>query len=435
MDFWRSGRARSSREDQAAEARKSAGVVHRIRHMYFPPWVPVVGIIVLVFGILGLLFVTRSATGAPRIGEDHWHATYTFYACGEKQPNAPEWSAGVHTHGDGVVHIHPFTSSEEGAGARLVKWFDYGGGSLTGSEIRLPGTSKTWKNGDTCPDGTEGEVQVFVNSQKLDDWSRYLPKDGDRIRMVFGPPEEVTQLDDRIVIPEEQATREIEVEVSGNEATTAFSPASLQMRAGETVKLILRNAAEVSHGMRIAGSDGEYETGDDFVIVPEGSDPEKAELGDIIEPGQSGFAIIRFDEAGEIEFKDPTANDPATGDPFTTGTIIVAEAASPTPTGAPEEQADEEIGMSAQDGVFDPAALTFVAGRRYALVIKNDGQFVHNVRIAGPDGQFETDDDIVSEDIDPGQTDRIIVVIDQPGSNNYRDDFRPTIQTGVITVQ
>jgi hypothetical protein len=59
--------------------------------MYFPPWVPVVGIIFVVFGILALLFITRSATGAPRIGEDHWHATYTFYACGEKQPAAPTW--------------------------------------------------------------------------------------------------------------------------------------------------------------------------------------------------------------------------------------------------------------------------------------------------------------------------------------------------------
>ena len=144
MDFWRSGTAKPHRPVQVVSP-KGPRFLRRITGMYLPPWAPVFGIIVVVFGILGLLFVLRSATGSPRIGE-HWHATYQFFACGEKQPNARQWEAGVHTHADGILHIHPFQTFEEGSGARLIKWFEYGGGKLTNSEINIPGSSKTYKN-------------------------------------------------------------------------------------------------------------------------------------------------------------------------------------------------------------------------------------------------------------------------------------------------
>lgn len=127
------------------------------------------------------------AAAGPRIGE-HWHASYEYIVCGELQPPAPTWSgSGVHTHGDGIMHIHPFQRSEEGAGARLVKWFEYGGGLLDEDEVRLPGSAVTYANGDECPDGTIGEVQIFVNGERLADYEGYIPQDGDRIEVVFGP--------------------------------------------------------------------------------------------------------------------------------------------------------------------------------------------------------------------------------------------------------
>lgn len=129
------------------------------------------------------------AVAGPIIGRDHWHATYQVIICGQRQPNFPQWLGGVHTHSDGVIHIHPFTASEEGAGARLVKWFEYGGGELTQTEMRMPSSRETFKNGDRCPDGNEATLQVFVNGEKLDDWSQYIPQDGDRIRIVFGQAE------------------------------------------------------------------------------------------------------------------------------------------------------------------------------------------------------------------------------------------------------
>ena len=62
-----------------------------------------------------------TAVRGPFMNLDHWHATYAVFICGQRQPNFPTWESGVHTHADGVIHIHPFVHSEEGAGARLVK--------------------------------------------------------------------------------------------------------------------------------------------------------------------------------------------------------------------------------------------------------------------------------------------------------------------------
>jgi hypothetical protein len=252
--------------------------MRRITNFYLPPWAPVVGIIFVVFGILGFLFIVRSATGAPRIG-DHWHIPYQFFACGEKQPNAGVWESGVHTHADGINHIHPFKTFEEGSGARLVKWFEYGGGRLTNNSIKLPQSgAKSWKNGDLCPDGKPGELQVFVTrvgattEERLQgsDLTRFIPHDGDRVRIVFGPPEEIIQAEDRTVIPEEQATRTIDMTVTddnGSEPSTRFEPVSVEVSQGEVVKLVIKNTGTISHGFRAAGADGVYGNSDDFVVT------------------------------------------------------------------------------------------------------------------------------------------------------------------------
>ena len=127
-----------------------------------------------------------TAVRGPLMNRDHWHAVYAVIICGQRQPNFPTWEAGVHTHADGVIHIHPFTPSEEKEGARLTKWFEYGGGLLTLSEMRVPGGDQVYRNGDRCPEGSEAVLQVFVNGERLDDPSGYIPQDGDRVWIEFG---------------------------------------------------------------------------------------------------------------------------------------------------------------------------------------------------------------------------------------------------------
>ncbi len=247
----------------------------------------------------------------PRIG-DHWHAPYQFFTCGVKQPNAAVWESGVHTHSDGILHIHPFQTYEEGAGARLIKWFEYGGGLLTETEIRIPGSAKTFGNGDLCPDGTPGTLQVFVAragesaEERLtgDALQQYIPHDGDRIRIVFGTEDEPVVYTDRIVIPPEEARVEVELEVTddGSELGARFQPDRIEVSAGETVKIVVRNQGTVSRVIRVAGDDGNFGSSDDFVSVP-----------DIILPGDEGVVVVRLDETGEVEFRDDTLVGVVTG--------------------------------------------------------------------------------------------------------------------------
>jgi plastocyanin len=438
MDFWRSGRARSARARRpTAEGASSGpqGLVARITNMYLPPWVPVVGIIVVVFGILGLLFVVRSATGAPRIGEDHWHAPYTFWVCGEKQAPAPTWEKGVHTHGDGIIHIHPYISSEEGTGARLAKWFEYGGGKLDGDEVRLPGSPDTWKNGDICPEGTpeagaEGEVQVFVNGEKID-YDTFVPHDGDIVRIVFGASEEVVELDDRIVLDENGVTREIPITITqpddNDESSTTFTPSQISVDLGEKVKLIVTNDDEVSHGLVVRGFNVDSQS-DDFVTVADGKDPKTG--SNILEPGESGFAVIQFNDPGQpVEFYDPATI--ATGS--ATGTITITNT-QVTPTPGADDTFDEEIDVTITDGAFDPDEITVNAGDRVKLNLINEGDFGHNMYIAGPDGEFFTDDDIHSDDIAPGETVELIIGL-EAGTYEFLDQFNPETMTGTLIIE
>jgi plastocyanin len=427
LGFWRRGQARAYRE-QPLPQRTFSRTLRRIRGMYFPPWVPVLFIIVVVFGILGALFVVRSAAGAPRIGKDHWHATYSVFICGQRQPNFPTWEAGVHTHGDGVIHIHPFVPAEEGAGARLVKWFEYGGGKLTQSEMRMPGDRTEYKNGDECDDGSEATLQVFVNGEKMDNWSRYIPHDGDRVRIVFGPIEGApVELDDRTVIAESEATRTLELEITGAEADAAFVPDGIELGAGETAKVVIKNTGSLSHSVRSPGADQEYDTSDDFVATSGDSD--------IILPGEEGFMVVRFDDEGEYEFKDPTV-------PAAIGKIIitgVAPVASPTPTPADGEQepVDVELDVTMKDNLFQPNTLEVGVGKKFRINLKNEGEFVHNLRIAGPDKTYDSEDDLTSEPDPPkaGEDGTLVGQISEAGVYTFRCDFHPVEMTGTLTVK
>jgi hypothetical protein len=67
---------------------------------------------------------------------------------------------GIHTHGDGVIHIHPFASGVAGRKATLDKFFDQVGVTMTDDTLRLP-TGQEFKEGTTkCEGGKDGTLQV-----------------------------------------------------------------------------------------------------------------------------------------------------------------------------------------------------------------------------------------------------------------------------------
>lgn len=106
------------------------------------------------------------STGAPG---DHWHAAIAADICGtwlgapaefETAADNPNVRSGIHTHGDGFIHIHPFTASEGGNNATLDRFLTYGGWSASETALDLwsgPASDPTqtaWSNGDECPPGT-----------------------------------------------------------------------------------------------------------------------------------------------------------------------------------------------------------------------------------------------------------------------------------------
>ena len=137
---------------------------------------------------------------APKINQDHWHSSLSVYICDHWAPNVPlfESTDGIHTHGDGVIHIHPYTPAASGAGATLgffVKAVP-GGFKLSATELKYvkiagdtnANDSKDWKNGDKCPNGQAGKVKFTVNGKPQNiDPSTWKLRNGDYLDVGFVP--------------------------------------------------------------------------------------------------------------------------------------------------------------------------------------------------------------------------------------------------------
>ena len=101
---------------------------------------PMAVALVVVLGSLLVIWARtdREATSAPRVG-DHWHSVYDIYVCDsfrskvvlENDPN------GIHTHGDGLLHIHPFNKLASGRDAVLGEFFSAFGGRIDDASVVL----------------------------------------------------------------------------------------------------------------------------------------------------------------------------------------------------------------------------------------------------------------------------------------------------------
>jgi hypothetical protein len=134
---------------------------------------------IVALGVAGVVFLRpngNAASAAPAPGNpttgapgDHWHTAFGVNVCGQWLPNPPTFETatdnpnvrvGIHTHGDGYIHIHPFTRSEGGTHATLGLFFSYGGWSVSDTSIKTwagpvaDPAQKSWHNGDKCPPGT-----------------------------------------------------------------------------------------------------------------------------------------------------------------------------------------------------------------------------------------------------------------------------------------
>jgi hypothetical protein len=97
-----------------------------------------------------------------------------------------------------LIHTHPFVVAEEGSNAKLSKFADYGGWSVSSDSIDAwigpqPKVKQTeWSNGDTCPfgkyKGKQGELTWAVDGKpRTGNPGDYHMKDGETLGIYFLP--------------------------------------------------------------------------------------------------------------------------------------------------------------------------------------------------------------------------------------------------------
>ena len=161
------GKASSAKKiARAARAGGRASGV-RQRNLLFPG--TIAAIVILGFLMVGVSIREHRAdanTVPPLAGKDglpgdHWHAAYGFWVCGEWLPAIPTWhdAAGIHSHGDGVIHIHPFGDAGAGRNATMGTFLKEAPGvKLTDDKLTVD--DESWETGKTKCDGKTGELVV-----------------------------------------------------------------------------------------------------------------------------------------------------------------------------------------------------------------------------------------------------------------------------------
>jgi hypothetical protein len=170
----------------------SRGKGKRVRFQGGTVFPAIVAVVVIV--MLGLVVYARASrptggSGAPRLG-DHWHAAYGFYVCdandsgaaflpnliGTKEDQTVDAAGntvysdkhfrlyGIHSHGDGVIHYHPYGSRATGTRARLGVFLDAYNVKLTDTQLQFPadqGGDKYDTSTYKC-NGQDAQIRVRV---------------------------------------------------------------------------------------------------------------------------------------------------------------------------------------------------------------------------------------------------------------------------------
>jgi len=131
---------------------------------------PAAMLLVVLLGVVLILVARneRSANapaGPPRLG-DHWHSLYAIYDCDDfifdVYPNDVDDQSGIHTHGDGLIHIHPFHTGVTGQFATVGAFMREIEFELTDSRIELPDGTILDESGEGCtspdPDSDDPDI-------------------------------------------------------------------------------------------------------------------------------------------------------------------------------------------------------------------------------------------------------------------------------------
>lgn len=96
----------------------------------------------------------------PIPGSSHWHSAYVVRVCDDVLDpfDSDADPLGIHSHADGLIHVHPFVVESGYEHATLSLFLDAMGVELQDGALTLPGGG-TWRDGDEC-NGQPGRVFV-----------------------------------------------------------------------------------------------------------------------------------------------------------------------------------------------------------------------------------------------------------------------------------
>ena len=222
--------------------------------------------LVCILGISAVVYArsTREALATPVQNLDHWHSVYGVYSCdnvidgaepGEQtvEKYLPPFQSsndelGIHSHGDGVMHIHPFFEQSSGENAQIRHFLNEMDVSITPESIVVQNIfdpTALLTAGEECADGTgtsrivllHWEFDFQIRADSVDENQRVSPNvitedfglvkfEHDREVFVFAHIGEDTDVDDIPAPPQQRF-----VSLDGSSAQDIeFQPESLVPR-------------------------------------------------------------------------------------------------------------------------------------------------------------------------------------------------------------
>ena len=145
---------------------------------------------VVILGVLGIAVsradLDSAAADPPVIGQDHWHAAYGIYVCDSFHPGLSDTEGdryGIHSHGDGLIHIHPTSSTSAGKNATLGVFLTEVGVELTENSLKLPGDDEERVSGETKCGDKVGRVRVVEWETPASDIQKRVSGDPNDLRL------------------------------------------------------------------------------------------------------------------------------------------------------------------------------------------------------------------------------------------------------------
>ena len=98
---------------------------------------------------------------------------------------------------------------------------------------------------------------------------------------------------------------------------------------------------------------------------------------------------------------------------------------------------DGVVNIGTSGSLFQQNNIAVVLGEPATIKVTNEDVVAHNLRIAGLDGKFATEDDAVTvpEAIDSGGVGELTFAPPVPGTYTFQCDFHPTSMGGQIVVE